>query len=206
MLERAPMAAAEWESRQVTPGELMAAIARLATREPTIVAFDGLAGSGKTTVANAARRASGGRAVTIVAADDFYQPDERNWRCWTPRQGYERYFDHVRLESELLRPLRQRRTARFSTFDWQHRAPGPCRSVEPRDIVVVEGVFLLKPRLRPYWDASVWVQTPRDVRERRLKARGEGDRDWIERWMRAEDYYLEVDHPAEAATFVVLGE
>lgn len=97
----------------MTPSELMAAIAKLAAREPTIVAFDGLAGSGKTTIANAARRASGGRAVIIVATDAFYQPDLRNWRSWTPEQGYERYFDHVRLESELLRPLRQRRTARF---------------------------------------------------------------------------------------------
>lgn len=183
----------------------MAAIASLTGSEPTVVALEGLAGSGKTTAADALRRESGDRPLTVVAADEFYQPDERDWRSWTPSEGYERYFDHVRLETELLRPLQQQQTARFATFDWVQRKPGPDRSVVPRGILVVEGIYLLKPQLRPYWDASVWVEAPRRLRERRLRARGEGDPDWITRWMRAEDYYLNVDQPSETATFVVSG-
>lgn len=186
------------------PGDVASAIAALRGDEPLLVAIDGLAGSGKTTLAGViGARLAGGS--TVVSADEFYEPEERDWRGWTAREGYERYFDHGRLERELLQPIRRGRPARFSSHDWAQHAPGPRRDVDPRGVVLVEGVYLLKPRLRAYWSATVWVETPRDTRERRLRARGERDPGWIETWMRAEDYYVRVDAPAEAATFVVSG-
>lgn len=183
----------------------MSAIAKRSYDEPTLVAVDGLAGSGKSTMASALCEGSDDQRVTVVTADEFYQPETRDWASWTARQGYERFFDHQRLEEELLQALHQGLTARFSTYDWTHRRPGQDRTVEPEGIVVVEGVYLLKPRLRDHWDASIWVETPKDVRERRLRARGEGDTEWIKQWMRAEDLYVRIDAPAHAATWIVPG-
>jgi len=185
--------------------DLLSKVALRSTEEPILIAIDGLAGSGKSTIAGALPMEVEGRRVTVVPADEFYEPEARDWRSWTPKQAYERHFDHVRLEQELLQPLRRGLPARFSTFDWTERTTGGVRRVDPAGIVVVEGVFLLRPRLRAYWDASMWVETPREVREHRLRHRGQGNAEWIQRWMLAEDYYIEVDDPALAATLVMAG-
>lgn len=139
----------------------------------------------------------------MVHGDEFYGPEERDWRTWTAEQGYEHYFDHRRLEEQVLKPLVASRQARFQRYDWLENSLGSWITVHPLGIVVVEGVYLLRPRLQRYWDASVYVDVPRLVRHSRLHARGENDAGWIDRWMRAEDYYESTVNPAQTATLVV---
>ena len=71
--------------------------------------------------------------------------------------------------------------------------------------MLVEGVYLLRRELREYWDFSVHVDTPRELRQARLHARGENDAGWIARWAAAEDYYEQVEQPAQVANLVVSG-
>jgi uridine kinase len=188
------------------PAAVEAVVQRLptfTTDVPTLVCIEGPGGSGKTTLAAAvaARRPD----VTLVHGDDFYGPEERDWRSWSPRQGYQRYFDHQRVERQLLRPLKAGRPATFQRYDWEHRALADWVTVQPNGIVLVEGVYLLRRELRPYWDLAVYVDTPRDLRQARLYARGENDAGWIARWTAAEDYYEQVEVPAQAAGLTVNG-
>jgi uridine kinase len=170
---------------------------------PKLVCIEGLGGAGKTTLARAlaAHRSD----ITLVHGDDFYGPEERDWRSWTPRQGYERYFDHQRVERQLLRPLKAGQQARFQRYDWDNNTLADWVTVEPQGIVLVEGVYLLRRELRSYWDLTVYVDAPRDLRQNRLHARGENDEGWIQRWAAAEDYYEQVEQPAQAADLVVNG-
>lgn len=156
------------------------------TDAPTLVCIEGLGGAGKTTLARtlAARLDN----LTLVHGDDFYGPEERDWRSWTPRQGYERYFDHQRVDRQLLQPLKAGQRATFQRYDWDTNILDGWITVEPRGPVLVEGVYLLRPELRPYWDLAVYVDTPRDLRQSRLHARGGNDEGWIDRWAAAEDY------------------
>ena len=149
----------------------------------------------------AARRSG----VTLVHGDDFYGPEERDWRSWTPRQGYERYFNPQRVEHQLLRPLRAGQPGRFQRYDWDTNTLDGFVTVEPRGIVLAEGVYLLRRELRSYWDLSIYVDTPRELRQARLRARGENDQGWIARWTAAEDYYEQVEAPAQVADLVVSG-
>ncbi len=168
-----------------------------------LVCIEGLGGAGKSTLAEAVVRTR--PDITLVHSDDFYGPEERDWRSWTPRQGYDRYFDHRRLEDQVLRPLRGGRGARFQRYDWASNLLDGWAEVTPLSVVIVEGVYLLRPRLRPYWDVAVYVETPREIRQRRLHARGENDDGWIARWTAAEDYYQQIHPPAQAADMIVNG-
>jgi uridine kinase len=69
----------------------------------------------------------------------------------------------------------------------------------------VEGVYLLRQRLRHYWDLSVFVDAPRGLRRARAYSRGESEEGWLAQWLRAEDYYERVEDPAAAADLVVAG-
>jgi uridine kinase len=84
-----------------------------------------------------------------VHGDDFYGPEERDWRSWSPRQGYQRYFDHQRVTRQLLRPLETGQPASFQRYDWENNALADWVTVEPQGIVLVEGVYLLRRELRP---------------------------------------------------------
>jgi uridine kinase len=170
---------------------------------PGLIGIDGLGGAGKTSLADAIARAR--PDVQVVHGDDFYGPEERDWRSWTARQGYEQFFDHQRLSSELLEPLGLGRPGRFQRYDWGENKLADWVDVAPRGMVVVEGVYLLRPELRPVWDLTVFVEVPRDIRAARLHARGQNDPGWIERWMAAEDYYEQVLDPAGVADIVVPG-
>lgn len=170
---------------------------------PALVCVEGLGGAGKTTLAQALSARSGD--ITLVHGDDFYGPEERDWRSWSPRQGYQRYFDHRRLKRELLEPLKAASPASYQRYDWDTNTLDGWITVEPRGIVLVEGVYLLRRELRSYWDFAVYVDTPRDLRQQRLHARGENDPGWIARWAAAEDYYEQAELPAQAADLVVRG-
>ena len=169
-----------------------------------LVCIEGLGGAGKSTLAAEIRRRYPG-GIQVISGDDFYGPEERDWRSWSPREGYQRYFDHRRLERQLLRPLRAGAVARFQRYDWSTNSLAAWLDVRPEGLIVVEGVYLLRRRLRRYWDFSVYVDTPREVRLARMHARGENDPDWISRWAAAEDYYERAEQPSAHADLVVNG-
>jgi uridine kinase len=189
-----PGAVAEVLSRMPGPG-----VGRV-----VLVCVEGLGGAGKSVLAGAL---AGARPddVCLVHGDDFYGPEERDWQSWSARKGYERYFDHRRLEGELLRPLRAGAIARFQRYDWVANRLDGWVEVHPRGVVIVEGVYLLREWLRPYWDFAVYVDTPREIRQGRLRERGENDEGWISRWTAAEDYYEMAEAPAASADLVVRG-
>lgn len=182
-------------------GRLIASSAR---QPLTLVCIEGPAGAGKSTLAGAVADVIPGGAA-VVHSDEFYGPEQGDWRSWSPRQGYLRFFDHARLERELLRPLSHGADTQFQRYDWVDRAPGDKVDVVARGVLIVEGCYLLRSSLRPYWGASVYVETPAEVRRARLTTRGEFDVGWITAWTAAEDYYLDVERPAEAADLVVPG-
>jgi uridine kinase len=151
-----------------------------------LVGIGGHGGAGKSTLAAHIEGAQ------VVSTDEFWDG---------------RAFELPRLRAEVFEPLVGGREARYASWDWGARRPGPDRTVTPSGIVVIEGVCALHRMFREDYDVRVWVEAPYEIRLERGVARdGEAARaTWVEQWMPMEDRYVERDDPIACADVVVDG-
>lgn len=172
---------------------------------PCFVALDGRSGSGKSTLAASVARildasTTGERMVTVIGCDDFYAGGSaQRWDERTPIERASQVIDW-RRQRGLLETLRATGRAEWRPFDWDaddwdtdivplRREPRQC-TVTP--VVVLEGAYSARPELHDLLDLRVLLDTPTDLRLRRLLAR-EGESyqaDWSARWSGAEDHYF----------------
>ena len=165
------------------------------------VGIDAAGGAGKSTLANGISEAFAG-CVSIIRCDDFYRPLNAQG---TPEEAYEKYFDWRRLRDEALIPLRGGQPARYQRYDWIADSLADWIEVEPREIILVEGVFSTRPELREFLEVAIFIETPRDERIRRMVARPQPSMSWMNQWMAAEDWYLANIAPHRHADLVIEG-
>lgn len=172
--------------------------------DPLLVAIDGPSAAGKSTLAAALAERMG---ATVVAVDDFYRPMEATRRLSLDAQtGYELFFDWPRLMADVLDPLVLGEPAIYRCYDPAADAVGDdVVIVEPHGIVIIEGLYLLRPQLRGYWDLVVWVDTPPEIRRRRVGGRAGVDRDLRARLEASEAWYEANVDPAGVGALVVSG-
>ncbi|HEX4090808.1 MAG TPA: hypothetical protein VHZ33_19020 [Trebonia sp.] len=173
---------------------------------PFVVALDGPGGSGKSTLARELAEAYDG-ASAVVEGDDFYADLADNYRAGLdPAGGYREYFDWRRLRDQVLIPARQGRPFEYQRYDWGEGRLGDWVAVPQVAVLFVDGVYSSRPELRESADLVLWVTTREAKRLRRQLTRGQNDSVWIQRWMAAENYYLERIHQPGSADVVILGE
>ncbi|MEV0949257.1 zeta toxin family protein [Promicromonospora sp. NPDC050249] len=174
-------------------------------RRPALVGIDGQGGAGKSTFARAVAGELG--HAVVVEGDDFYRdlPDDER-AALDPAAGAEQYFDWQRLRREVLEPVRRGDAVlRYQRYDWGRATMGDWVEQPMPDVVVVEGVYTLRPQLLDLIDVAVWVETSEETRLRRQVERGENDDVWIRRWVAAEDHYVATHDPRSAAALHVQG-
>jgi uridine kinase len=164
-----------------------------------VLAIDGHGGSGKTTIAAAVARVTG---AALVHTDDFFTEA-------APAPGVEwpmtSYYDWRRLRAQALEPLRARRRASFCRVNWDTGSgPAGLVTVDPADVIVLEGVFSASPELADQVDRAVFVDTPEPERLRRVHARISPE-EWDEEWLRAERAYFRLIRPPSSFDLVVSG-
>jgi uridine kinase len=174
-----------------------------------VVAVDGRSGAGKSTLATAL---AGELNAALVHVDDFYRdmPDADRLAL-TPAQGVDRFFDWERIRDEAVATLVRREPARFRCFDWDAGSGlTSAITIEPRDIVIVEGVYSARPELGDLLELTVLVealdvdrQQRRDERHRTVSRHD--PHGWDARWDRSEDIYFDTIRPRETFDLIVSG-
>jgi uridine kinase len=138
---------------------------------PVMVGVAGASGSGKSTLAAELARTLGGLHFSL---DSYY----RDLSYLPHEQRVEQNFDDpAMIEAPLLAAhiaaLAQGRSIERPVYSFSEyiRVPGETETIWPGRLVVVEGLFTLYfPELRPFYQLSVYVDTPDDVCfARRLK-------------------------------------
>jgi uridine kinase len=132
-----------------------------------IIGVAGGTGSGKTTVAKGIVRLLGAEHVALIAQDSYY----KNLGHLTAEDRARFNFDHpdavdVPLLVEHLRQLAEGRPINEPVYDFVTHVRRPeTRRVEPRDVVICEGILILAlPEVREVCAIKLFVHTDDDLR------------------------------------------
>jgi uridine kinase len=199
--------------------ELVAAVVAAArTRDRVSLAVDGPDAAGKTTLADrvAAELAEARIAVVRAGIDDFHRPavDRRRGGALSADGYYRDSFDLAALVDRLLAPFAAgAATVTTQWFDLARDQPAgaPPVSVPERAVLVFDGVFALRPELRPYWTIGIYLAVPPDEVLRRALVRdvpalgtpAEVRRRYLARYLPGHEVYRAEADPESTADLVV---
>lgn len=160
-----------------------------------LVCVDGRAGSGKTTLGRAMLRAAEPfGSARLLHMDDMYEG-------WTGLGDVS-----ARVQRDLVRPLSEGRAGRYRRYDWHRAELAEWCTVEPVDMLVLEGVGSGARSYQQHITTLVWVDAPEDLRVRRGVAR-DGEQvlpQWLA-WMADEDVLFAREQTDRRADVVVDG-
>jgi uridine kinase len=171
--------------------DLANAIAQLDLGRPVRVAIDGLTAAGKTTLADEiAALLREERPVTRLSIDDYHRPPEQRHRRgrYSPEGYYHDTFDYPRFLAAL-----------------------DALDVTPNAVILVDGVFLLRPELDEAWDYRIFVEVDPAIAYQRSLQRdatwmggeAEARRRHEQRYIPGERLYLEECDPISHADAVI---
>ena len=205
--------------RTAALSQLVDAMLQLARPHPLRVAIDGIDAAGKTTLADelAQQIAARGRPVIRASIDGFHRPRAERYRqgADSPTGYYEDAFDYAALRDRLLLPLGPGGTRRFrrAVFDFRTDTPITAQEETAPDnaMLLMDGVFLLRPELVALWDYRIFVDARFGVALQRALQRDLalfGSAEAVQtryqrRYMPAQQLYLRSAHPQQHADAVL---
>jgi len=156
-------------------------------RSPFIIAIDGRAASGKTTLS--VKLADSG--VSVVRMDDFFLPPELRTAERLAKPGEN--FHHERFAEEVLPFLRGNKAFSYRVFDCSAGTYTDTREITPAGIIIVEGSYSCHPILDEYMDLRVFLDVSHDVQLQRIEARNGKKKaaEYAAKWIPLEEAYFE---------------
>ena len=180
-----------------------------------VLGVAGGTGSGKTTVARAILERVGQHRIAFLEQDSYYRDIE--WS--SDAELLHHNFDHpAALDDDLLaehvRTLKSGRAIEVPIYDFvRHRRTARTRRVEPRPVVLLEGILLfVDPELRSLLDFKIYVDTDADIRlirrlGRDLSERGRSVDDVLRQYLETvRPMHLEFVEPSKRWADVILPE
>jgi uridine kinase len=190
---------------------------------PLRVAIDGPDAAGKTTLADelaVVLRDDRDREVIRASIDGFHRPRVERYRQGrdSPAGYYEDTFDYTALRTSLLDPFGPDGSREYLTaaFDFRTDKPlvEPLARASERSILLVDGVFLLRPNLQEAWDFTIFISVSFEETLRRATTRDldlfgtadEVERRYRTRYIPGQELYFARARPDETADAVVLND
>ncbi|MER7079506.1 Uridine kinase [Saccharopolyspora kobensis] len=157
-----------------------------------LVIIDGPAGSGKTTLADQLAEAL---SAQVVHMDDLYD-------------GWNGMLAGVdRLGRQVLEPMAAGRDGRYQRYDWYAGEYADWHDVPQAEHLIVEGCGAGARRFDGLSTLLVWVEAgPAECLTRTVARDGEGAREHLRAWMRAERAVYQAEGTARRADVRINGQ
>lgn len=136
-------------------------------KRPIFIGITGGTGSGKSTIAKEIYRQFGEDCIAMIEQDSYYKDQSHLSMEDRVKTNYDHpnAFDNNLLVSNL-ESLLNGHSIQKPSYDFSiHNRIEDTTKVEPKEIVIVEGILILEdPRIRELLDIKIYVDTDADVR------------------------------------------
>jgi uridine kinase len=175
--------------------QLIAALLDLCSeKERPIIAIDGPAGAGKTTLANEIFLAlSPKMSVSVIHMDDLYDG-------WDNALGE----DLTSVLQYLAAQHRNISAAEIRRYNWTTASFGESGTIEPADLLILEGVGSADKSLQDELAALIWIDIDPEIGVMRVIARdGYQVEDEMKKWLGTQQEYFSQHSTREKADFIL---
>jgi uridine kinase len=184
-----------------------------------LVAISGIDGAGKGFIAVriAAELQARGLRIALINVDGWLNLPHIRFSESNPAEHF--YLQAIRFDemfSELVLPLRDRGSVRLDADCVEETAVEYRRTIyefKDIDVILVEGIFVLRRDLRDHYDLSIWIECGFETALMRAVARGQeglpADKTIAacrRIYFPAQRIHFERDRPREAADFSIIND
>lgn len=159
-----------------------------------IIAIDGPAGAGKTTLADhLAAALSLKYKVQVIHMDDLYN-------------GWVNAFDHHLSDALIAIAKAHGRREKISIpyYNWHEGAYSAAEEIPQADLLIFEGVGSSQSAIRESLSASIWLEIDREQGLKRVIARdGEANSDEMSHWLLLQEEYFIREDCENSADFIL---
>jgi uridine kinase len=162
-----------------------------------IIAIDGPAGAGKSTLASRIAMSMRETNIEIVHMDDLYS-------------GWEDALTNTltkTLEFNIAQPASQGKPFEYRKYNWLTKQFGEFLRIIPQDLLILEGVGAGQKSIRKYLDQLIWIDIEPEIGLNRVLQR---DGDYLEAemrvWQMRESEHFERDNTRDCATIRIDGK
>jgi len=174
--------------------DLLSAIEKLDSTQPIGLAIDGVAGSGKTTLAS--RLCSDLKNCQVVHMDDLYEG-------WNDPLSQRLTAKVIR---ELLEPFNQQIPIRYQKFDWILNRFDKFEDLKTSNILILEGVGSGQREFRKYLSKTIWVEyDPSQGFDRVIARDGEGIRGEMVNFLLDQNKHFIAELTKNASDYTISG-
>lgn len=162
--------------------------------KPLVIAIDGPAGSGKTTLASEIARAFAGTySVEIIHLDEIYD----GWDSPLSDQLFLKLLG-------LIDSQKSGRPTEIDIYDWKENTYSGTRAIKAAELLIIEGVGSCNKNIREKLTTSIWLEIDASIGMKRVL-----DRDGLEiqsemvKWQEMEINYFADDLTRESVDFIL---
>jgi uridine kinase len=168
--------------------------------EPKIIAIDGRAAAGKTTLATLLAQVL---KADVIQMDDFFLPTELRTTARFAQSGGNIHYE--RFGREVLPYLKKNESFSYRRFDCGTMDYGESRLIQSSSWRIVEGSYSCHPVFGDYMDCRVFCEISADEqRERIVKRNGpEMAAKFATQWIPLEEEYFERERIKEKADLII---